>query len=168
MANGRKINSTVKDNSSLRMGHTIRASSSQGRQQYKDGIFSTMGVTIKARSRMERHREKEITSIRIKITSTVEVGSGISHTAKAWRSSEMGRIIKATLRMESRRVTVTISVNPASMRVTSRMVTSVAKGPSATPTAAPIKANGAKECSQVMASSPGPMETATKGNTPKA
>lgn len=117
---------------------------------------------------MERHRGMEITSIRIRITSIVDVGSGISLTARGLRSSEMGRIIKATSRMESRKVTVTMSVNPVSMRVTSKMATSVAKGPSATPTAAPTKVNGAKECSQVTASSRGPMETATKVNTPKA
>lgn len=167
-ANGRRINSTVKENSSLRMEHTIRVTSSRVRLRYRAGIFSTTGVTIKERLRMERHRGMEITSIRIRITSIVDVGSGISLTARGLRSSGMGRIIKATSRMESRKVTVTMSVNRVSMRVTSKMATSAAKGPSATPTAAPTKVNGAKECSQATASSRGPMETATKDNTPKA
>ena len=123
---------------------------------------------MKARLRMERHRETEITSIRIRITSTLEVGSEINLTARACRSSETGRITKATLRTESRKVMVIMSANPACIRATSKQETSVAKALLVTPTAAPTKVNGVKECSVATASSPGPMETDTKDNTPKA
>lgn len=61
MANGRSRNSTVKGNSSSKMGRTIKGSSSQGRLQLRGDISSTTDAIIKVRSRMERRREKEIT-----------------------------------------------------------------------------------------------------------
>lgn len=99
--------------------------------------------------------------------STLEVGNGTSLTVKVFRSSATDRITKATSGTELKRAMATMSVNLACIRATSKRETSVAKAHLATPMAAPIKANGAKECSQATASSPGPMETDTKANIPK-
>lgn len=116
---------------------------------------------------MEKRRGKGITWIRIRIMSTLGLGSEINRMARAFRNSEMDRTIKETSKMESRKVTATMSVNLAFIRETSRTETSVVKARLATQTAAPIKVNGAKECSQVTVSSHGPMETAIKANIQK-
>lgn len=126
-----------------------------------------MVVIIRERFKMEKHRGMGIIWIRIRTMSMSGVGRKINHMVRVFRSLEMGRIIKATSKMELRKVTAIMYVNRVCIKETSKTGTSVVKAPLATRTAALIKVNGAKACSQATVSSPGQMETATKANTPR-